>query len=66
MSTLGQIDADLTQIAANAGAPLRSFQSNHEGTLIDRIHAARDDGAGHIVINPGGLTHTSLRTTAVT
>ena len=35
------------------------MQSNHEGVLIDAIHAARDDCAG-IVINPGGLTHTSV------
>ena len=37
-----------------------SFQSNHEGALIDRIHAARDEGVDAIVINPGGLTHTSV------
>ena len=35
------------------------MQSNHEGVLIDAIHAARSDCAG-IVINPGGLTHTSV------
>ena len=35
------------------------MQSNHEGVLIDAIHAARDDCAG-IVINPGALTHTSI------
>ena len=35
------------------------MQSNHEGVLIDAIHAAREDCAG-IVINPGGLTHTSV------
>ena len=58
MSTLPRIDADLTQIAANAGARSQTFQGNHEGALIDRIHAARDDGTGHTVINPGGLTHT--------
>jgi 3-dehydroquinate dehydratase-2 len=52
--------AELAQIAANAGAKLESLQSNHEGVLIDRIHAARTDGTGHIVINPGGLTHTSV------
>jgi 3-dehydroquinate dehydratase-2 len=37
-----------------------AFQSNHEGALIDRIHAARGDGTTAIVINPGGLTHTSV------
>ena len=58
--TLAQINAELVQIAAIAGARLESFQSNHEGALIDRIHAARGDGTDHIVINPGGLTHTSV------
>ncbi len=37
-----------------------SFQSNHEGTLIDRVHAARPDGTRFIVINPGAFTHTSV------
>jgi 3-dehydroquinate dehydratase-2 len=55
-----EIDADLAQIAAVAGVKLSSLQSNHEGELIDRIHAARSDGTGFIVINPGGLTHTSV------
>jgi 3-dehydroquinate dehydratase-2 len=59
-TTLAQIDAELAQIAADAGASLSSFQSNHEGALIDRIHAARTDGTEFIVINPGGLTHTSV------
>jgi 3-dehydroquinate dehydratase II len=59
-TTLQQIDADLAQIATNAGAKLASFQSNHEGDLIDRIHAARLDGTHFIIINPAGLTHTSV------
>jgi 3-dehydroquinate dehydratase-2 len=59
-TTLPQIDADLTQMAADAGARLSSLQSNHEGVLIDRIHAARNDGTQFIIINPGGLTHTSV------
>ena len=59
-TTLAQIDADLARMAADAGASLQSFQSNHEGALIDRIQAARGDGTGHIIINPGGLTHTSV------
>jgi 3-dehydroquinate dehydratase-2 len=59
-TTLDQIDADLAQIAAEAGAKLSALQSNHEGRLIDRIHAARSDGTDFIVINPGGLTHTSV------
>ena len=59
-TTLPQIDADLTEIASKAGVLLQSLQSNHEGVLIDRIHAARGDGTRWILINPGGLTHTSV------
>jgi 3-dehydroquinate dehydratase-2 len=59
-TTLAQIDTDLAQIAAEAGIGLSSLQSNHEGVLIDRVHAARLDGTRFIVINPGGLTHTSV------
>jgi 3-dehydroquinate dehydratase II len=59
-TTLEQINADLAKMAADAGAKLSSVQSNHEGVLIDRIHAARADGTTFIVINPGGLTHTSV------
>ena len=59
-TTLAQIDADLAEMAANAGAKLQSFQSNHEGALIDRVHAARLDGTDFIVINPGAFTHTSV------
>jgi 3-dehydroquinate dehydratase II len=59
-TTLSMIEADLGRMAADAGALLDCFQSNHEGALIDRIHAARGDGTGFIIINPGGLTHTSV------
>ncbi len=59
-TTLTQIEDELKQLAANAGASLQTLQSNHEGVLIDRIHAARSDGTAWIVINPGGLTHTSV------
>jgi 3-dehydroquinate dehydratase II len=58
--TLPQIEAELMQMAADAGAKLQCLQSNHEGVLIDRIHAARSDGTTHLIINPGGLTHTSV------
>ncbi len=58
--TLPQIEAELMQMAAHAGAKLQTLQSNHEGVLIDRIHAARSDGTTFIIINPGGLTHTSV------
>ncbi len=58
--TLAQVDADLQAIATRAGATLASFQSNHEGALIDRIHAARTDGTQFLILNPGGFTHTSV------
>ena len=59
-ATLPDIDRELTQIAQEAGSRLESLQSNHEGVLIDRVHAARADGTNFIVINPGGFTHTSV------
>jgi 3-dehydroquinate dehydratase-2 len=58
--TLDQINAELVQIASKAGATLNSFQSNHEGALIDRVHAARHDGTDFVIINPAALTHTSV------
>ena len=58
--TLAQIDADLANIAAVAGSSLNSFQSNHEGALVDRIQAARTDGTDFIIINPAAYTHTSV------
>ena len=58
-TTLAEIDRRLSEQAATQGATVDSFQSNHEGALIDRIHAARTTHQG-ILINPGGLTHTSV------
>ncbi len=58
-TTLAEIDDRLRQLAGELGVDLESLQSNHEGLLIDRIQAARGDCDG-IVINPGGLTHTSV------
>lgn len=59
-TTLAQVEQAARDQAAAAGAQLHAFQSNHEGALIDRIHAARDEGVDFIVINPGGYTHTSV------
>lgn len=59
-TTLQDIDAALQQRAQQAGAQLESFQSNREGALIDRVHAARTDGTRFILINPGAYTHTSV------
>ena len=59
-STLADIEQAAMAQALAAGADLVCFQSNHEGALIDRIHAARAEGVDAIIINPGGLTHTSV------
>lgn len=58
-ATLGDVERLTADAAAEAGFEIRAVQSNHEGVLIDAIHAAREDCIG-IVINPGGLTHTSV------
>ena len=59
-ATLADIEQAAVKQAGAAGASLSCFQSNHEGALIDRIHAARGEGVDAIIINPGGLTHTSV------
>ena len=59
-TTLAQIDADLAKIASDAGFALESFQSNHEGALVDRIQAAKGQGCRYIIINPAAFTHTSV------
>jgi 3-dehydroquinate dehydratase-2 len=58
-ATLADVERVTTDAAARRGFEVRAVQSNHEGVLLDAIHAAREDCAG-IVINPGGLTHTSV------
>jgi len=58
-TTLEAINADLAELAKQRGAELEFFQSNHEGSLVDRIQEA-PTWADAILINPGGLTHTSV------
>jgi len=58
-STLGAIEASLREQAQGLGVELECFQSNHEGGLVDRIHAARGEVEG-ILINAGAYTHTSI------
>lgn len=59
-STLTDIEQAASAQAKAGGATLVCFQSNHEGALIDRIHQAKKEGVDAIIINPGGLTHTSV------
>jgi 3-dehydroquinate dehydratase-2 len=59
-TTLAEIERAAVAQASIAGATLAHFQSNHEGALIDRIQAAKAEGIDAIIINPGGLTHTSV------
>lgn len=59
-TTLAQIDAELAQLARDAGHELAAFQSNAEHALIDRIHQAGRDGVAYILINPAAYTHTSV------
>jgi 3-dehydroquinate dehydratase-2 len=58
--TLADINLALVRMAETAGVDLEAFQSNHEGALIERIHAARDQGVRAIIINPAAYTHTSV------
>ncbi|WP_282846672.1 type II 3-dehydroquinate dehydratase [Microbacterium oxydans] len=58
-ATLADVERHTADAAADVGFEVRAVQSNHEGVLIDAIHAAREDCVA-IVINPGGLTHTSV------
>lgn len=59
-TTLASIHAAMAARAQVSGMRLESFQSNHEGELIDRVQSARDQGVRFIIINPAGYTHTSV------
>jgi 3-dehydroquinate dehydratase-2 len=56
---LDDVVARVCAAAKEAGRSVAAFQTNHEGELIDALHDARDWAAG-ILLNPGGLTHTSV------
>ncbi|MBD7906801.1 type II 3-dehydroquinate dehydratase [Sporosarcina gallistercoris] len=58
--TLEDIEDRIRKLCMNHNVGLSSFQSNHEGALIDRIHQAADEGVYGIVFNPGAYTHTSI------
>ncbi|HYB52030.1 MAG TPA: type II 3-dehydroquinate dehydratase [Burkholderiaceae bacterium] len=58
--TLADIERELVELARARQIALATFQSNHEGALIDRIHAAASEGIDFIIINAGALTHGSI------
>ncbi|MGL4310848.1 MAG: type II 3-dehydroquinate dehydratase, partial [Paracoccaceae bacterium] len=57
--TLADVQASCEVLAKSLGLAVTFAQSNHEGEIVEAIHAARDSAAG-IVINPGAYTHTSV------
>lgn len=58
-TTLADVHSAAQKQTSDLGIKLHTFQSNHEGAIIDRIHEARGN-CDFIIINPGGLTHTSV------
>ncbi|MEF8713019.1 MAG: type II 3-dehydroquinate dehydratase [Accumulibacter sp.] len=59
-STLAEINLALAHRAEAAGVHLETFQSNHEGALIERVHAASAQEVRFLIINPAAYTHTSI------
>ncbi len=59
-TTLAEIDQALATKAKAMGLALESFQTNHEGAMIDKIHQAPGQGVKFILINPAAFTHTSV------
>ena len=58
--TLADVLTRLSSRAKAAGCQLEHFQSNHEGALIDRVHASKSAQVDWIIANPGGFTHSSV------
>lgn len=58
--SLADIESQIISIGQSLNVEVDCYQSNHEGELIDRIHQAGNEGVDGIIINPGGLTHTSI------
>ena len=60
-TTLADIQTSLERLGQElGGVGVECFHSNHEGAIIDRLHAARGTGLAGCVLNPGGLTHHSV------
>ncbi|KAJ5666686.1 dehydroquinase class II [Penicillium macrosclerotiorum] len=58
-TTLQDVEDNAKTLAAAKGVSLETFQSNHEGHIIDRLHEARGQ-VDIVIINPGAFTHTSV------
>ena len=58
--TLEGIEKHILSVANELECELFTYQSNHEGNLIDKIHEWSDAGISGLIINPGGFTHTSI------
>jgi 3-dehydroquinate dehydratase-2 len=57
--TLAEIDTRLVALGAELGVAVESFQSNHEGTMVERIHQGYEEGVDGVLINAGAWTHYS-------
>lgn len=58
-TTLNEIDARISEWAAELGFEVECFQTNHEGEMASRIHAAHEENVDAVVINAGAWTHYS-------
>jgi len=59
-ASLSALDEQLSKLALTLGVTLDVAQSNHEGVLLDRLHAAAADGTAGVILNAGAYAHTSL------
>lgn len=57
--TLAEIDARLVALGTELGVAVESFQSNHEGAMVERIHQGYEEGVDGVLINAGAWTHYS-------
>ena len=58
-TTMADVNSRVTAAAAQRNVEVRTFQSNHEGALVDALHDARTWADG-VIFNPGAYTHTSI------
>jgi 3-dehydroquinate dehydratase-2 len=59
-TTLADVESSVRAQGEAAGVEVDCFQSNYEGAIVERLHAARTDGTQFVIINPGAYTHTSV------